>query len=116
MALTTRLEFRQSQALVMTPQLMQAIKLLQLSNLDLAAYVEGELERNPLLERVPGSAFQPHYGFGAGVLRLILGDNVLSGGHWRSSFHRWLMLGDASLSVDGESVVDAGRFAFAAPR
>ena len=31
----------------MTPQLMQAIKLLQLSNLDLAAYVEGELERNP---------------------------------------------------------------------
>jgi len=51
MALTQRLEFRQSQALVMTPQLMQAIKLLQLSNLDLAAYVEGELERNPLLER-----------------------------------------------------------------
>jgi len=35
----------------MTPQLMQAIKLLQLSNLDLAAYVEGELERNPLLDR-----------------------------------------------------------------
>jgi len=35
MALTQRLEFRQSQALVMTPQLMQAIKLLQLSNLDL---------------------------------------------------------------------------------
>ena len=36
----------------MTPQLMQAIKLLQLSNLDLAAYVEAELEQNPLLERV----------------------------------------------------------------
>jgi RNA polymerase sigma-54 factor len=51
MALTQRLEIRQSHALVMTPQLMQAIKLLQLSNLDLAAYVEGELERNPLLER-----------------------------------------------------------------
>src|SRR3954465_7363837 len=51
MALSQRLEFRQSQALVMTPQLMQAIKLLQLSNLDLAAYVDGELERNPLLER-----------------------------------------------------------------
>jgi RNA polymerase sigma-54 factor len=51
MALTTRLEFRQSQALVMTPQLMQAIKLLQLSNLDLATYVEEELEKNPLLER-----------------------------------------------------------------
>jgi RNA polymerase sigma-54 factor len=35
----------------MTPQLMQAIKLLQLSNLDLVAYVDAELERNPLLER-----------------------------------------------------------------
>ena len=54
MALSQRLEFRQSQALVMTPQLMQAIKLLQLSNLDLAAYVEDELERNPLLERTRG--------------------------------------------------------------
>src|SRR2546428_13695933 len=55
MALTQKLEMRQSQALVMTPQLMQAIKLLQLSNLDLTAYVEGELERNPLLERSPES-------------------------------------------------------------
>jgi RNA polymerase sigma-54 factor len=51
MALTQRLQIRQSQALVMTPQLMQAIKLLQLSNIDLLAYVDGELERNPLLER-----------------------------------------------------------------
>ena len=51
MAITQRLEFRQSQSLVMTPQLMQAIKLLQLSNLDLVAFVEDELERNPLLER-----------------------------------------------------------------
>ena len=51
MALTQRLEFRQSQSLVMTPQLKQAIKLLQLSNLDLVAFVEDELERNPLLER-----------------------------------------------------------------
>jgi RNA polymerase sigma-54 factor len=53
MALSQRLEIRQSHALVMTPQLMQAIKLLQLSNLDLSTYVETELERNPLLER-PG--------------------------------------------------------------
>lgn len=51
MSLGPRLEFRQTQSLVMTPQLMQAIKLLQLSNLDLVAYVEAELERNPLLER-----------------------------------------------------------------
>src|SRR5881394_3977022 len=61
MALSQRLEIRQSHALVMTPQLMQAIKLLQLSNLDLAAYVEGELERNPLLEPAdaPNGASQP---------------------------------------------------------
>src|SRR5436853_4106281 len=52
MALSQKLELRQGQALVMTPQLMQAIKLLQLSNLDLTAYVEAELEQNPLLERV----------------------------------------------------------------
>ncbi len=50
MALLQRLEMRQGQSLVMTPQLLQAIKLLQLSHQDLAAYVEAELERNPLLE------------------------------------------------------------------
>jgi RNA polymerase sigma-54 factor len=55
MALTPRLELRQGQHLVMTPQLQQAIKLLQLSNLDLAAYVEQELEKNPLLERGEGA-------------------------------------------------------------
>ncbi len=51
MAISTKLEMRQSQSLIMTPQLMQAIKLLQMSNLDLVAYVEAELERNPLLEK-----------------------------------------------------------------
>ena len=57
MALTPKLELRQSQTLVMTPQLQQAIKLLQLSNLELTAYVEQELERNPLLEQ--GEADSP---------------------------------------------------------
>src|SRR6185295_10894961 len=51
MAMIPRLELRQGQALVMTPQLQQAIKLLQLSNIELQEFVEGELERNPLLER-----------------------------------------------------------------
>ena len=46
-----RLEIRQGQGLVITPQLQQAIKLLQLSNLELEAYVEAELEKNPLLQR-----------------------------------------------------------------
>ena len=51
MALSARLEMRQGQQLVMTPQLQQAIRLLQLSNIELSAFVEQEVERNPLLER-----------------------------------------------------------------
>jgi len=51
MAIGPRIEFRQSQSLVMTPQLRQAIKLLQFSNLEVSAFIEQELERNPLLER-----------------------------------------------------------------
>ena len=45
-----RLELRQSQALVMTPQLQQAIKMLQLSNIELADFIEAEIEQNPLLD------------------------------------------------------------------
>ena len=51
MALVPKLQMRQGQSLVMTPQLQQAIKLLQLSNIELAEYVDAEIERNPLLER-----------------------------------------------------------------
>jgi RNA polymerase sigma-54 factor len=51
-----RLEMRQGQSLVMTPQLQQAIKLLQLSNVELAEYCESELEKNPLLERDDAAA------------------------------------------------------------
>src|SRR3979490_1036907 len=59
MALTAKLVMRQSQSLVMTPQLLQAIKLLQFSNLDLTAFIEQELERNPLLERAEDSPERP---------------------------------------------------------
>ena len=51
MALSAKMLLRQGQSLVMTPQLLQAIKLLQYSSVELAAFVEEELERNPLLER-----------------------------------------------------------------
>lgn len=54
MALTHRLDLRQSQSLVMTPQLQQAIKLLQLSAVELFDYVTAELEQNPMLEREEG--------------------------------------------------------------
>lgn len=51
MALAQRLELRQGQGLVLTPQLQQAIKLLQLSGAELDAFVDAELGKNPLLER-----------------------------------------------------------------
>ena len=56
MALSPRIELRQSQSLVMTPQLQQAIKLLQMSNLQLAEYLAAEVEKNPLLELAPPPA------------------------------------------------------------
>jgi RNA polymerase sigma-54 factor len=56
MAINQRMDIKQGQTLTMTPQLQQAIKLLQLSNLELAEYIEAELEKNPLLEREEGSA------------------------------------------------------------
>src|SRR5262249_42399206 len=54
MALVQRLDIRQGQALVMTPQLQQAIKLLQLSNVELTAYVQSQIEQNQLLEGEEG--------------------------------------------------------------
>lgn len=56
MGISAKLEMRQGQSLVMTPQLLQAIKLLQLSHLDLQSFVDAEIERNPLLERTEGEA------------------------------------------------------------
>ena len=69
MALSQRLDLRQGQSLVLTPQLQQAIKLLQLNNLELAEYVEGELAQNPLLERDDGE--------GPAALEAAAADNLL---------------------------------------
>ncbi|MBV1704132.1 MAG: RNA polymerase factor sigma-54 [Hyphomicrobiales bacterium] len=55
MALSAKLMMRQGQSLVMTPQLLQAIKLLQFSTVELAAFVEDELEKNPVLSRIEES-------------------------------------------------------------
>jgi RNA polymerase sigma-54 factor len=84
MAMSQKLEMRTSQGLVMTPQLMQAIKLLQLSNLDLVAFVEAELERNPLLERE--EAAEAERGDGAQEIQLPSedggGENSSGGDDW----------------------------------
>lgn len=69
MALSQRLDLRHSQSLVLTPQLQQAIKLLQLNNLELAEYVDGELAQNPLLERDDGD--------GPATLEAVDQDNLL---------------------------------------
>ena len=54
MSLAPRLELRQSQQLVMTPQLQLAIKLLTLTNVELETYIGDEIERNPLLSTDDG--------------------------------------------------------------
>ncbi|WP_323796773.1 RNA polymerase factor sigma-54 [Nisaea sp.] len=68
MALSARLDLRQSQNLVMTPQLQQAIKLLQFNNLELNEFVEAEIEQNPLLERDDGD--------GPATLEALEADNI----------------------------------------
>lgn len=61
MAINQRLDLKQGQTLTMTPQLQQAIKLLQMSNIELSEFVEAELEKNPLLERDESmSSEKPH--------------------------------------------------------
>jgi RNA polymerase sigma-54 factor len=76
MAISTKLMMRQGQALVMTPQLLQAIKLLQFSNLELSAFLQEELERNPLLEAYdPGAEDQPN-----DLASLTSGDSSAGGG------------------------------------
>lgn len=64
---------------------------------------------NPILRPVSGSTFQPYHGFGAGALRLTIGENAESGGSYRSSLHRWLMLLDATITAKGRVVVEGGR-------
>lgn len=59
MTLTQRLDLKQSQTLVMTPQLQQAIKLLQMSNQELGEFVAQEIEQNPLLERAEDTGENP---------------------------------------------------------
>ena len=101
MALTTKLVMRQSQSLVMTPQLLQAIKLLQFSNLDLTAFIEEELERNPLLERAEDSPEPPGLD-GAGLDSGIDPAGISPGEDFsEASEADWI---SASLTANGEAL------------
>jgi len=50
----------------------------------------------------------PYYGYGAGIVRLSLGDNAESGGRNRSSYHHWIFLTDATVRANGRPVIEAG--------
>jgi len=67
MAITLRLDLRQGQSLVMTPQLQQSIKLVQLNNIELSAFIDTELEKNLLLERKDGDTSESEAQEGAGA-------------------------------------------------
>ena len=120
MSTSLRLDLRQSQSLVMTPQLQQAIKLLQLGNLELTAYVEQELEQNPFLEKrseeaAPEPERPPESGGddGSGVLSGtpdFVTDDRTAGDAWSGSDEDgWNEVGrDAPLAGMGvESVADS---------
>ena len=64
---------------------------------------------NPKLIPAAGSAIMPYYGYGAGVVRLSLGDNEELGGNVRGGFTRWFFFPDATVHVDGKYLVRDGR-------
>jgi leucyl aminopeptidase (aminopeptidase T) len=70
---------------------------------------EFNLGVSPALSLLPGhDRVIPYYGYGAGVVRVSLGDNQESGGAYRSSYHHWLFLTDATVKVDGRIMVERG--------
>jgi RNA polymerase sigma-54 factor len=124
MALMQKLALKQGQSLVMTPQLQQAIKLLQMSNIEIQSFVDQELERNPLLERSESQQEQispkaeavadvPDAPFSAGDARGSEGDGAVSASDGVSVMPMqqgpgldpgWQTVrGSGSVSLDGEA-------------
>jgi leucyl aminopeptidase (aminopeptidase T) len=68
---------------------------------------------SPKLRMLPGIEHIPYYGYGAGIVRLSLGDNAESGGRWRSSYHHWVFLTDATVRANGRPVVERGELVLA---
>jgi leucyl aminopeptidase (aminopeptidase T) len=64
---------------------------------------------NPKLTMRPGIPYVPYYGYGAGIVRLSLGDNAESGGRNRSSYHQWLFLTDATVAANGRRIIEQGK-------
>ena len=64
---------------------------------------------SPKLVIPPGERWIPYYGYGAGVVRLSLGDNTELGGVVRGGAVQWFFFPDATVSVGRHTLVDAGR-------
>jgi leucyl aminopeptidase (aminopeptidase T) len=64
---------------------------------------------NPALLIPPGSSVIPYYGYGAGIVRLSLGDNQELGGAVKGSFVRWFFCPNATVEVNGHLLVQAGK-------
>jgi RNA polymerase sigma-54 factor len=105
MALSASLQLRQSQSLVMTPQLIQSIRLLQLTHIELNRFIEQEVEKNPLLELAGDDGDMPAHDFGrSGERRSDDGDrrdDAASDGALADGDADWAKNG---LTPDGEFV------------
>jgi hypothetical protein len=64
---------------------------------------------NPLLVVPDDDPWIPYYGYGAGVVRLSLGDNSELGGAVGGGYVRWNFFTDATVTIDGEAWVVEGR-------
>jgi hypothetical protein len=64
---------------------------------------------NPRLPASGPGGRPPYYGYGAGVLRVALGDNWESGGSNRSSMEAWFYLTDATIVAGDTVLVKDGR-------
>lgn len=107
MAIAAKLELKHGQQLVMTPQLQQAIKLLQLSNLELNEFVEIELEKNPLLEREDEGREQPEPNAATPAAEATTadggaGDAAADSGNGAEPDGEWLDLDKSSDTASGE--------------
>jgi hypothetical protein len=77
----------------------------------LSHFREFALGLNPKLRRIAGDSRLPYYGYGAGVVRLSLGDNSELGGAVRGGAVQWLFFPDATVTVGTRTIVEGGRLA-----
>lgn len=63
---------------------------------------------NEKLAMIRGVPAIPYYGYGAGIVRVSVGDNAESGGPYRSSYHQWFFLTDATVTANGRPIIERG--------